>query len=558
MLNSPSQRRTSETMAYSVAPTLACSRPVRVGVLIDSLAPPRWIKQILHEIRACTALQPSILLVQTAPQKNGTTPSSQPANALLRLWSLLDSYLRADEESATTAAPVNPSDYGGVVLLGSTGACTPDDLAQVKKLNLDVIVNLANFCPADALALAARRGLWSFAGSDPLCRHNAAGYFWQQRNGPVAADELLEHRNGVDRVVHRAFLASDPESPYRAQNSLLWRRSAFVVQRLAALAQEDAAETEASPASYKPCPAPTNLEAARQLAGVLASGMSRIVQRRLTTQHWFIAVRESGNAPTGPCDMTGFKVIRSPRHRYYADPFVIEVNGRQYVFVEDFRDQEGKGVISYFIYDGSQEVDAAVAVETDYHLSYPFLFRWRGDIFMMPETSCARRVEMFRAVEFPNRWERCAVLLDNVVAYDPTMLEYGGKFWLFLSGVLKYGAQNNDLSVFYADTPLGPWHPHPGNPVVSDPLRARPAGAIFSHGGQLYRPGQDCWGAYGRAITVSRIEELTERHYRETPVSRIEPVWHPGITGTHTFNDNGRVQVIDGRILAPRWGRMKK
>jgi hypothetical protein len=44
-------------------------------------------------------------------------------------------------------------------------------------------------------------------------------------------------------------------------------------------------------------------------------------------------------------------------------------------------------------------------LERSYHLSYPFIFRWGSDIFMIPETSDNRTVEVYRAVEFPGKWE---------------------------------------------------------------------------------------------------------------------------------------------------------
>jgi hypothetical protein len=556
MLNSPIQTRISERMVASAAAPRPCPRRIRVGILLDTLRPPRWVKQILDDVRASETLSPVLLLAERPRQQSKVQrQDADGCNALLRLWTRLDTLIRTNEENAMKLVGINPGDYGDVTLIG-TGACTPNDLARIQKLHLDVIVNLSSLTSSKELSSVARRGIWDFAGADPP----SASFFWQQRKSPIVTDEIRQQTNGVERILHRALLTSDPESPYRAQNVLLWRRSAFLVNRLCALANDPEKEPAFEdlvpappPENVHQTPAPSNLETARLLAGILANGMGRIVQRQLTTQHWFIAVRKSRGAPIGANDMTGFKVIRSPRKRYYADPFVIEVSGNQYVFVEDYRSDEGKAVISYFIYDGSGDVDATVALETDYHLSYPFLFRWKDALFMMPETSHAHRVEVFKATEFPNRWQPYAVLLDDVVGYDPTLLEYGGKFWLFLSGVLKYGAQNNDLSIYYAENPFGPWHSHPGNPVVTDPRRARPAGAIFSHGGHLYRPGQDCWGSYGRAITVSRIEELSETRYREVPVSRIAPEWFPNITGTHTFNDNGHIQVIDGRVLAPRW-----
>src|SRR5213596_456309 len=57
--------------------------------------------------------------------------------------------------------------------------------------------------------------------------------------------------------------------------------------------------------------------------------------------------------------------------------------------------------------------------------------------------------------------------------------------------------------------PLGPWRPHPGNPVKVDVRSSRPAGGPFLFGGNLYRPAQDCSRTYGGGITINRVTHLS-------------------------------------------------
>ena len=66
-----------------------------------------------------------------------------------------------------------------------------------------------------------------------------------------------------------------------------------------------------------------------------------------------------------------------------------------------------------------------------YHLSYPFVFAHDGELLMIPETSAARRVELYRAFDVPGSWERQAVLLDSIDAADATVLSHDGRLWLF-------------------------------------------------------------------------------------------------------------------------------
>ena len=120
---------------------------------------------------------------------------------------------------------------------------------------------------------------------------------------------------------------------------------------------------------------------------------------------------------------------------------------------------------------------------------------------------------------------------------------------MFVTLCVAGGPRADEVSLFYADTPLGPWHPHRANPIVSDAAHARPAGALYRDGDAVIRPSQDARGGYGHAITLSRIDRLTPSEYRETPVGSITPTWHPRVRGTHTIARSSMFEVIDGRLL---------
>jgi hypothetical protein len=109
------------------------------------------------------------------------------------------------------------------------------------------------------------------------------------------------------------------------------------------------------------------------------------------------------------------------------------------------------------------------------------------------------------------------------------------------------------LHLYHADSPLGPWKPHRLNPVKIDVRSARPAGPLFHHHGQWYRPAQCGVPNYGSAIIVNRIVELTTERFREVEVSRLAPTWRPGLTGTHTIAAAGGLTVIDARQVRRRF-----
>jgi hypothetical protein len=173
---------------------------------------------------------------------------------------------------------------------------------------------------------------------------------------------------------------------------------------------------------------------------------------------------------------------------------------------------------------------------------------------MLPETGDTGRIELYRAVDFPDRWERDRVLIDGLTAFDATLHVENGLFWLF-ANVAESPGDPGELRLYWSQALDGDWRPHPGNPITRDPAGARPAGRLFQHAGALIRPGQDCSRRYGEAIVLHRVELLSTTEYRETAIGRIEADWMPGIEATHTYTFDSRYECLDAyhrvRRLAP-------
>jgi hypothetical protein len=110
-----------------------------------------------------------------------------------------------------------------------------------------------------------------------------------------------------------------------------------------------------------------------------------------------------------------------------------------------------------------------------------------------------KTVELYRSTSFPFQWELEKVLLTDVRAKDATLAEIDGKWWMFVS--ISEHSIPDELFLYSAETPLGPWVPHPRNPVKSDVRGSRPAGKLFRANGGLYRPAQNSSGRYGYGMS---------------------------------------------------------
>ena len=237
--------------------------------------------------------------------------------------------------------------------------------------------------------------------------------------------------------------------------------------------------------------------------------------------------------------------IRDDGRRCYADPFVIGVEGLRHIFVEEFDYALGRGVISTTSIGANGQTDVPhVVVERPYHLSYPFVLEHDGHIWMIPESSAARTVELYRADPFPDRWVLEATLLNDISVADATVFFHEARWWMFASTVERQSSSWDALSIFHARDLLGPWFPHPQNPVLIDSRSARPAGNIFYNADTLWRPAQDCSVGYGSAIALCSIDTLDTENYAQTTKAFIGP--GSFARRIHTLNWAAGLEVIDG------------
>jgi hypothetical protein len=208
--------------------------------------------------------------------------------------------------------------------------------------------------------------------------------------------------------------------------------------------------------------------------------------------------------------------------RFLADPFLVREGDLWYMFFEIYRWDKEQGDISVAT---SKELRKwnyeQIVLDEPFHLSYPYVFEWQGDYYMIPESYEANSVRLYRAENFPFQWSYVTTLIEGKDFLDNSLVYYNSKWWLFTSFV-----GNKTLSLYYADDLLGPWREHPESPIVEDNIEiARPGGRMLVYEGRLFRYGQDGYPRYGNQIRVFEITELSTTAYREelfseTPVVR--------------------------------------
>jgi hypothetical protein len=535
-------------------------RPLRVGLLVDSFTQPRWVSNIVNDIKASSIAEICLVIKNEAPDQ-------QPLSRLQAYWKNRNYLLYALYNRLDAHIPLSEADaFESIDLQECLADCAvvgvlpvmkkfsdwfpPEEIEKIRGYDLDVAISFGfRILRGDALRIA-KHGVWSYHHGDNLVNRGGPAGFWEVMDrAPISGSMLQVLSEDLDNgeVLDRTWLrTSDRFSVRLSKNNLYWRSSSFVMRKLRELYDHGKVASETN--SFQPYynrlhKMPTNAELLPKLCRLSWNYAASKLDYALFFDQWTLAYRFR-TSPTDPNNsFYRFNHLVPPKDKFWADPFPVKFEGKYFVFFEEYLYKDDRAHISVMELSKSGPGDSVPVLKRDYHLSYPFVFQWQDRHFMIPETASNKTVEVYACESFPGDWKLETFLLEGVPARDATLFEVEGRWWMFAA--IADTDSSDELHLYYSSTPLGPWKPHKKNPVKSDVRNSRPAGRLFYWNGDLYRPAQDSSQRYGYAMTINRIVRLSPEEFVEEEVSKVMPQWRKDLRGTHTLNICDDLTVID-------------
>lgn len=242
--------------------------------------------------------------------------------------------------------------------------------------------------------------------------------------------------------------------------------------------------------------------------------------------------------------------VTDVRARFVADPFMMKENATWHMFFEVVNRQAGKGEIGLAeSQDGYRWKYRQIVLRESFHLSYPYVFEWQGEFYMIPESYRAKAIRLYKAAEFPRQWTFVKTLLEGDDFVDPSIFYFNRRWWLF-TDLDRPPFHAGILRLFHSENLEGPWIEHPKSPVLTDsPHISRPAGRVLVLDDKIIRYSQDCAPVYGTQVRAFEITELTTTSYRERPLGSVPVV---GPTGS-SWNESGMHHIDAHRLSGEQW-----
>lgn len=244
-----------------------------------------------------------------------------------------------------------------------------------------------------------------------------------------------------------------------------------------------------------------------------------------------------------------FMVIKDSRRYWTADPFLIEKDGKCYLFFEAFDRLQKKGLLGYREISENKISDIKIIYESKSHLSFPYVYEENGMYYIIPESSKENELFRLKCTSFPDKWEKEKVLINDSLV--DTVIYQNDNIKYYISERVDSNNYFDRVDLFYEENDkIAECR---NNPVKSDVNNARGAGKIFEFDGKLIRPAQNCGNSYGEKLNFNQIIELSKDKFEEKflcdiSVNSINLNCKNVYTGIHTYNSVSNIEVIDLKL----------
>lgn len=521
--------------------------PIKVVVLTDGIVVNKWIFDIIQYVINSNHFELNGLVINTSK----TTSNSSFFYRLLRLFDRKIFTSKTNPfQPLKLSFDENLIHYTTPIQKKFSDWVDEECLNFIKDKNPDIILRFGFRILRGPILGIPKFGIWSLHHGDNKINRGGPPAFWEVVNkesiSGITLQQITENLDG-GKVIGSAFVKTDFTSFNRNQVIVYETGTRLFQEKLREFAEkniiiEQAANNFYSNVLYKN---PNNSESLIIFIKFLFKSITRSLSGFLYEQQWIIAHSKTSNEEKS---IYRYKQLKPPKGISWADPFPVLFENKLWLFAEEFKsNQKGKIICFEYDYGKKQFLNPTSVLEKPYHLSYPFVFLYQNEWFMIPETGDSGKVMLFKSSRFPFDWQEHSFLVENTKLYDVTPFEFNGLWYCFASERIANSTSPNDLLNLYVlkDGPLGKWEKHPKSPLKIDARGGRSAGRIVAKDNKTYRPAQLGAPKYGYGIQFYQIVTLDECNYEEVLVDTIFPNWGADLLATHTYNEVDGWQFID-------------
>ena len=423
-----------------------------------------------------------------------------------------------------------------------------DDLKRIKELDCDVLIRCGSGILKGGILEVTEFGVISLHHGDNTKYRGGPPGFWEvlfkESQTGFIVQKLTDTLDG-GVVLATGSVGTKPLFTWNC--SYVTQQSSFAICKVLSQIAEnrelpDPVKQDELGPIYK---LPSTFYSLRYISSTSLLLFRKVLERLLNSSPtWRVFIFDSN---WKEIDKTRGVEIPNPEGCFSADPFLISSEIGEFLFVEEFSYAQKKAHIA--VYDVSTSIPKrlGIALNEEFHVSFPYVFRHENNFYMCPETIASRQVRLYKATNFPLDWELQSVLLDNICAADPLIFFKDGKFWLLANVDPKCsGDSHSMLSVFYSDDLQSKsWLQSELNPVLFDASCARNGGLVCTNDSKLRFGQVQGFNLYGESLRAFEIIKINEVEYKEVEVPLPKPDIGSTFVGMHHLSSIGGKTAVD-------------
>ena len=421
------------------------------------------------------------------------------------------------------------------------------DISLIKGKNLDFLVRGCSNILRGAIHSATKNGILSFHHGDNRKYRGLPSSFWEVYNKDDQTGFTLQI---LDNELDNGFVLCRGNFPtqsyYLLNQKTLYERSSFYLKNFFYKFYnhkiiEKKKEKKNISKIYK---FPKFYHSLFYMLKIVYRKLFNLIYKNLIVHNWTVLY---SNSDYKNLDEYNFSYIKNTKGTFFADPFFVEHDNKKYIFGEEYNHKSKKGYIVAYVIENEVSKKIGIALEENFHLSFPYIFSYKENYYMIPETKEINEIRIYKCENFPLNWKFHSTIKKDILAVDNMIFEHENLWWLFTNFSPIKNSPESELNLFFSKTgPLtNEWQEHKLNPVLINSFSARNAGIIFN-GNDKFRCGHVINDYYkGKRTKIFKIKELNQDQYEEEEIFELSANNFKGAFSTHHLYSNNNFTVID-------------
>ena len=253
-----------------------------------------------------------------------------------------------------------------------------------------------------------------------------------------------------------------------------------------------------------------------------------------------------------------FRCVKTPRGYWCADPLLFEWDGEIYLFCEMYNKTINRGCIGVAKYNSEKGLfhEILPIIMEPFHMSFPYIFQYNGDAYMIPETSETSKIRFYKIGNTPYEWHYVGSIFTEGKCCDSVTIEVDGNLWIICTEQDSSNPLCNKVIIYNI------FEIEDGGEIRAELIyqsgtfkhNARNGGPVLHIGENHYRVIQrDDEGLYGSGLIFREISVAHGKYQEKSDWKSIGSndvklnvsQFRNEIKGVHTYSRCKNIEVVD-------------